>query len=58
MKLAARLLTEMLGVRILPGEPKPFDLNQLQFWVEHPAHDRMLRFAMVIGRAPAGSYEC
>jgi len=58
MKLAAGLLTDMLEVQILPGEPKTFDLNQLQFWVEHPAHDRMLRFTMVIGRAPAGSYEC
>jgi hypothetical protein len=30
MKLVSRLLTEMLEVRILPGEPKLFNLNELQ----------------------------
>src|SRR5215472_9585415 len=32
MKLIIRLLTEMLEVRILPGEPKFFSLNQLHRW--------------------------
>jgi hypothetical protein len=30
MKLVVRLLTEMLEVRILPGEPNLFDLKELQ----------------------------
>ena len=30
MKLVVRLLTEMLEVRILPGEPRLFNLNKLQ----------------------------
>ena len=30
MKLVVRLLTEMLEVRILPGEPNLFDLKKLQ----------------------------
>ncbi len=30
MQLVDRLLTEMLEVRILPGEPKLFNLNKLQ----------------------------
>ena len=30
MNLVVRLLTEMLEVRILPGEPKLFNLNKLQ----------------------------
>ena len=30
MKLVSRLLTEMLEVRILPGEPKLFVVNKLQ----------------------------
>jgi len=30
MKLVVRLLTEMLEVRILPGEPTPLSYNELQ----------------------------
>ena len=30
MKLVVRLLTEMLEVRILPGEPNLFSIKQLQ----------------------------
>src|SRR6266446_10264841 len=37
-----RLLTEMLEVRILPGEPKSLSLINYRVWVEHSVHDRML----------------
>ena len=35
MKLVVRLLTEMLEVRILPGEPTPFFFNDLQNAFHH-----------------------
>ena len=37
-----RLLTEMLEVRILPGEPNSLASINYRVWVEHSAFDRML----------------
>ena len=39
---ALRLLTEILEVRILPGEPKSLSLINYRVWAEHSVHDRML----------------
>src|SRR5229473_7339819 len=42
IKILCWLLTEMLEVRILPGEPKSLSLINYRVWVEHSVHDRML----------------
>ena len=48
MKLIIRLLTEMLEVRILPGEPKFFSVNNYIAGVEHSAPDRMFKHRLSI----------